>query len=268
MDSGDVMHQLRLAVATRCLSLPLSASIRLVTDWNVKGLQFDIRNEVRAGELSETGRRDLLHLVQENGLTVAGAVFPLKDALYEPDKIDARMDALRDAMKFAYSIRAGTLCIRVGRIPEDSQSNERKLLIEALCDLARYSNHIGTVLAITPTNDSAESLRALLDEVKTGPMGIDFDPAHFAMTGRPVADSLQHLYDYVSHVQLRDGTHGIDGGQETAVGQGNVDWVEVLALLGEMDYRGWLTAIRTQGDDPVRDLARGITSVQRLLLGG
>jgi sugar phosphate isomerase/epimerase len=188
--------------------------------------------------------------------------------LYEPDKIDVRVAAIRNAMKFAYSIKATTFCCRVGRIPDDAESKERKLLVEVLCDLAQYSNHIGTMLAITPTNDSAEQLKILLDEIKTGPIGIDFDPAHFVMTGRPVADSLRTLHNLILHVQLRDGIHGIDGGQEEAVGYGNVDWAEVMALLGEIDYRGWLTSIRNQGDDRERDMARGVKFIQRMLLGG
>lgn len=200
-------------------------------------------------------------------MQVAGAVFPLNYPLYEPDKIDVRVAALRDAMKFAYAIRATTLCIRVGQIPEDATSKDRLLLVEALSDLARHANHIGTSLAITPTNDSAESLRRLLDEIKTGPIGIDFDPAHFAMTKRSVVESLRTLHDLVLHVQLRDGNSSIDGGHEEAVGQGNVDWVEVLALLGEMDYRGWVTSIRTQGSDPGYDMARGIKFIRQILMG-
>lgn len=235
---------------------------------NVSGLQFDVRSELRASELSETGRRSLLHSISEYGLTVAGAVFPLNYPLYEPERIDGRIQAIRDAMKFAYSIRAATLCIPAGRIPTDLESKERKVLSEALSDLARYSNHIGTVLAITPTDDSADDLRSLLNEVKTGPIGVDFDPAHFAMTGRPVAQSLRELHELVLHVQLRDGTQGIGGGQETAVGNGNVDWVEVLALLGEMDYRGWLTAIRTQGDDRRQEISYAVKQVRRVLQGG
>ena len=262
------MHQFRLAVATRCFIQPLAESIKSAAELNVQGLQFDIRNELRSSELTETGRRDLLHRIEEHGLKISGAVFPLNYPLYEPDKIDVRVAAIRDAMKFAYAIRAMTLCIRIGRVPEDAASKERQLLVEALCDLARHANHIGTSLAITPTNDSAETLRTLLDEVKTGPIGIDFDPAHFAMTGRPVAGSLRTLHNLVMHVQLRDGDSGIEGGQEEAVGQGNVDWIEVLALLGEMDYSGWLTSIRTQGSDRAFDMTRGVKFIQRILLGG
>ena len=261
------MHQLRLAIATRCFHQPLMASIQSAAELDVQGLQFDLRNELVAGKLSATGRRDLLHQIKEQGLSIAGAVFPLNYPLYEPAKIDVRIAAIRDAMKFAFSLRATTLCLRVGQIPADPASKERQLLVEALCDLARHANHIGTALAITPTNDSAEAMRTLLNEVKTGPIGVDFDPAHFVMTGRSVTESLRTLHELVIHVQLRDGCSGIEGSREEAVGQGNVDWIETLALLGEMDYRGWLTSIRTQGSDPGRDATRGIKFIRQILLG-
>jgi sugar phosphate isomerase/epimerase len=154
-------------------------------------------------------------------------------------------------------------------IPEDHQSKPYRLLVEVLNDLAAHANHVGTVLCITPTNDSAESLLELVQEVRTGPLGIDFDPAHFALTGRSNADALRTLYAVTMHVQLRDGFKGFDGGgQETAVGSGVVDWTELLAVLGEIDYRGWLTAIRNQGDDRANDVIRAITHVRRVLLGG
>lgn len=262
------MHQFRLAVATRCFNQPLAASLKSAAELAVNGVQFDLRHEILADQLSATGRRDLLHQISEYGLTISGATFPLNHPLYEVDKIDVRIAAIRDAMKFAYSLKASTLCFRVGRIPEDPESKDRKLLIEVLGDLARYSNHVGTVLAVTPTNDSSESIRALLDEIKTGPIGVDFDPAQFAMTGRSVTDSLRLLHNLVMHVQLRDGSHGIEGGQEAAVGHGNIDWIEVLALLGEIDYRGWLTAIRTRGTDRAADLAGGLKLVKQILIGG
>jgi hypothetical protein len=155
------MHQFRLAVATRCFNQPILTSLRLAAELNVKGLQFDLRQELRASELTETGRRDFLHQVKELGLTVATAVLPLNHPLYEQDKIDLRVSAICDALKFAYTLRATTLCIRIGQVPEDPASKERQLLVEVLSDLARQANHIGTFLAITPTNDSAETLRAL-----------------------------------------------------------------------------------------------------------
>ena len=262
------MHQFRLAVATRCFGVPLIDSIKAAAKLGIPGIQLEVRNELRAAELTATGRRDLLHQFSEYGLKVSSAFFPLNTALYDQNRLDLRVNAIRDAMRFAYSLNASILCFRIGKIPDDLESESGKLLIELLSDLARHANHVGTSLAIIPTDDSAESLSSLLTRITTGPIGIDFDPAHFVMTGRDLIESLRTLHQFVLHVQLRDGTRGIDGSQETAVGYGNVDWVELMAFLGEMDYRGWITAIRNHGDDRPRDLGRGIKLIQRLLLGG
>ena len=263
------MNQFLLAVATRCLGQSsLSASFKAAAELNVPGLQFDIRNEVKSKDFSDSGRRDLLRRINDRGLKVASTVFPLQHPLYNMDRIELRINALRDAMRFAYSLKSTNLCFRVGRIPSEDDFKQRKLLIEVLNDLASLANHVGVTLAITPTHDSAESLKMLVEEIKSGPIGIDFDPAHFAMMGQPIAESLRALHNLVVHVQLRDGAEGIDGGHEEAVGQGQVDWIEVMALLGEMDYQGWLTAVRSQGDDPHRDVAQGIKIIQRLLIGG
>jgi L-ribulose-5-phosphate 3-epimerase len=262
------MHQFRLAVATRCFRQPLLDSLVSAARLGVEGVQFDLRNEVVAAQLSDTGQRQFLHRLSELNLTIAGAAYPLTRPLTEEHQIDERVSELRNALKFAYSLKAGTLCCKVGKIPE-AASKSRQLLVEVLNDLARYSNHIGTVLCITPTNDSCQDLLTLLGDVQAGPIGVDFDPAHFAMTGRSSTEALRALHAVALHVQLRDGFRGFDGGgQEAAVGSGAIDWTELLAQLGEIDYRGWLTAIRNQGDDRGGDVTRAVQQVRRLLLGG
>lgn len=261
------MHQFRLAVATWCFQKPFSQSLDLAADMGVKGLQVDVHNELRFSDLTETGRRDFLHQIKERGLSIFGAVFPLSHPLYELERIDARIAAICDAMKFAYSLNATTLCLRAGKIPDESDPKQRSLLLEVLSDLARYSNHVGVSLAITPTNDSAESLKSIVEQIKTGPIGIDFDPAHFAMSGQPVSQSLRTLHQLIFHVQLRDGIRGIEGGEESVFGRGSVDWIEVLALLSEMDYRGWLTSTRTQGQNRPRDVAHALETVRQILIG-
>lgn len=263
------MHQFRLAVATRCFRQPLMDSLKSAADLSVAGVQFDLRNEVVATELTDTGRKQFLHRLSELNLTVSGASFPLTRPLTEEQDIDRRVTELRNAMTFAYSLKAKTLCCKVGRIPSDRDSKSRQLLVEVLNELASHANHVGTVLCITPTDDSAEDLLALVDEIKSGPLGIDFDPAHFALTGRSNTQALRTLHAVTMHVQLRDGFRGFDGGgQEAVVGSGAVDWTELMALLGEIDYRGWLTAIRNQGEDRGNDVARAIKQIRALLLGG
>ncbi|MDX1965905.1 MAG: sugar phosphate isomerase/epimerase [Planctomycetaceae bacterium] len=263
------MQPLQLAVATRCWKAPLLETIGVAADMGVQGLQFDLREELPPSSLTETGRRDFLHRLRERGLRVSSGWLPLQRPLTSEYQLERRLAFLREAMTFAFQLGAPTLCFRCGRIPEDLTQGEGRVLVEMLSDLAAYANHVGVVLGVTPSADTVEQLAGLISQIKTGPIGIDFDPAHFAMSGQPVLDALRALHARVVHVQLRDGMRDLaGGGSETAVGQGIIDWTEVIALLGEMDYRGWLTAIRTQGDDKPNDIARGLRFVKKLLLGG
>ncbi len=263
------MQPLRLAAATRCWKTPLLETIGSAADLGVEGLQFDLREELPPTALTETGRRDFLHRLRERGLQVASGWVPLQRPLASEYQLERRLAFLREAMTFAFQLGAPTLCFRCGRIPEDLSNDEGRTLVEILADLADHANHVGVVLGLTPSADTAAQLVKLVSQIKTGPIGIDFDPAHFAMSGQPVVDSLRALHAHIVHVQLRDGMRDLaGGGSELAVGQGIVDWTELVALLGEMDYRGWLTAIRTQGDDKPADIARGLRFVKQLLLGG
>jgi sugar phosphate isomerase/epimerase len=260
------MQQFRLAVATRTWTLPLVESLRSAVATGATGVQIDVRDELPPTALSETGRRDLLHTLRELGLHVASTVFPLRHPLASEHELDRRLAAIRAAMVFTYQLGANLLCLRAGRLPEDRDSREGRLLHEVLSDLAVHGNHVGVSLALTPTADAAGPLRDWASSITMGHVGVDFDPAHFAQNGQSSTEALRTLYGTVLHVQLRDGVRDLTGGgQETAFGDGAVDWVELLALLGEMDYAGWLTATRHTGDNRPRDVTRAITQVKQLL---
>jgi sugar phosphate isomerase/epimerase len=263
------MHRFRFAAATRCWRGSLPDTLRTIAAAGVTGVQFDLAGELPPTALTDTGRRDFLHLMRELGLNVGSTLLPLRQPLFVDHELDHRLSALRAAMQFTYQLRCPTLCFRCGRVPDDANSREGQLLREVLTDLARQANHIGVVLAVTPSGDSPAKLAELLNGIQTGPIGVDFDPAQFAMQGDSATAALRELYRLVTHVQLRDGVRDFSGGgMETVVGQGSVDWIELLALLGEMEYRGWLTAIRTQGEDNARDALHALKSAQRSLLGG
>ncbi len=83
----------------------------------------------------------------------------------------------------ASQLRVRTLIFRAGRIP-DNDTPDRARLEELLADLAMFGNHLGVVPTITPSDDSAETLLELTGKISSGPIGIDFDPAGFAINRR------------------------------------------------------------------------------------
>jgi sugar phosphate isomerase/epimerase len=232
------------------------------------GVELDLRNEVSAEDLSQTGRRQFTHFLGEHGLSVAAGTFPLRSSLADPDRLDARLEAVKRAMEFAYQLGAKVLTVRLGRVPNDPASTVHQSLLEILDDLAGHGNRVGTTLALTPARDSAETLKTLVDTVTGGPLGVHLDPAVFVLGGHDPTAAFRILHPTVLHVQLRDAVRDVDGGGvEVPVGRGEVAWDELLALFDESGYRGWLTAERTAGNDRAGDLERAMKYVRNVALG-
>ena len=79
---------------------------------------------------------------------------------------------------------------------------------------------------------------------------------------------MQSLRELVAHVIVRDAIRdGDGGGTEVAVGRGEVPWDELLFLLQESDYPGWLTVDRTQGQDRAGDAGRTLKYLQSIYRG-
>ncbi len=237
----------------------------MAAETGASGLQFDAREQLKPTDLSETGRRQLLHTLGERGLSVASLTMPLRRVLHDEEFLDVRIEAIKTAMQFAWDLKARVLTCRIGRIPEDTESHERSRLLQVLSVLAAHGNHVGVSFSITPAGDSPETLRSLIDAVDTGPLGIDFDPSERVMSRQNPVTSLRELHAHVTHVTIRDALRDVDGGgREVAVGRGECDWPELIAVIEEMNYAGWLTAERTAGDDPFGDVSRAVQYVQNV----
>lgn len=259
----------RLALATRCWPGRLQESLPAIAAAGAQGVQFDVRHEFPPEQLTETGRRDFLHLLGETGLRVASTTFPLKRPLWDEQELDRKLAAIRAAMTFTFSLKASVMTLRIGQLPNEQQPRSLQLLRELLRDLATFGNHQGVTLALSTAGAPYATLWSELQAITTGPLGVDFDPAWCVMNGMSTTEALRAIHGGVAHVQLRDGVRLLDGGgEETRYGDGAVDWLELLALLSEMDYGGWLTAVRTGGDQRDHDLTHALAMIPRLLQGG
>jgi sugar phosphate isomerase/epimerase len=256
------MLRLRLAIATVRLKGSLRETIRMAEQSGASGLQFDARQQLKPGEFSQTGRRQLLHTLAERNLQVASLTFPLRRPLHDQEHLEARLEAIKQAMQFAWDLKSRVLVCRVGRVDDDLQSPAGGRQREVLQELARHGNRVGVTLAVTPSGDAPEALRSLLDAIDDGPLGIDFDPAERVMSHQTPVASLRALHDRVTHVTIRDALRDADGaGRESVVGRGEVPWEELLATLDETAYSGWLTIDRRDGDDPLAEMTRAVSFI-------
>jgi sugar phosphate isomerase/epimerase len=251
------------------LGEPLLQSIKSIAAIDAAGVQFDLRDELPPQTLGETALRDFLHRLSELGLRSSAMTFSTRRSLYDQDHLDERIAAIASAMRFARQLKSDCLTLRIGPLPTEADGRESQILFDVLCDLARHGNHVGTSLAIAPGRESPAELLSLIDRVKTGPIGVDFDAAAFAMNGHDSSDAFKTLHTRIVHVQARDGQRAAGGiGTETALGRGEVDWVELLPLLDQIEYRGWITAVRTQGNDRRGDVLRAVEYLRNVRMGG
>jgi sugar phosphate isomerase/epimerase len=263
------MDLLRIAIATNGLAGSLRESIAVAAQSGAGGVQFDVRTEVRADQFGETACQQLRHLLGESSLQVASATFPLRMPLYHPAEMDGRVHVVKEAIRLCGRLKCRVLTLRVGRIPDAEDLDNRARLHGALSDLARLGAREGVTPAISTSGDSAAELRALIDSVKDGPVGIDLDPAG-CLAGQmaPVA-VLRAAHELVLHVQGRDAVRDLESGsQEVALGRGETPWDELLATLGDLRFRGWLTVRRTVGDQRRVEALNGVRFLKTVALEG
>jgi sugar phosphate isomerase/epimerase len=260
---------LRLAVPTTVFQQPLRRAIESAARTRAAGVQFDLRSEVRPAEFGDTALRQLLHYLDELDLKVASATLPTQGSLADPDRLDARVAAIKQGLEFARKLGAGVLTVRLGTIPADPESRDSHRLLDVLSDLARHGNRVGATAAVSTFGNTPAALQSLLAAARDeGPLGLDFDPAGFVFAGLSPAKAFRDLHALSSHVQVRDGLRSAEGtGVETAIGAGLVEWDEFLATIAEADYSGWLTIRRTGGEDLPGDVTRGVQYVGNVMSG-
>jgi sugar phosphate isomerase/epimerase len=258
----------RIAIAVQCFDLPLVKTLLRVAESGAAGIEINAREGLKPTDLSETGRRQLLHRIDELNLSVASLSFPTRGSLQEPMRLDERIDAVKQVMQFAYQLKSRVVTVRLGPIPAERESEEYGVLQDILNDLARFGNRVGVTLALTPTRDAAETVAELLSSVTEGPIGVNFDPAVLVMARHNPLAAIAPLHNFITHVQVRDAVQDVDAqGTEVAVGRGEVVWDELLALIDETGYRGWFSIDRTSGSDRAGDAIRAVKFLQTVARG-
>ncbi|QDV30709.1 Xylose isomerase-like TIM barrel [Planctopirus ephydatiae] len=270
------MNQKHLSLPTRLFRLPMRQSLQAAQEAGARGVQLDLAREVNGPDWNATALKELQHYASELGLTLASGWLPLRKALFEDDGLDDRLMLIRHAIQLAGKLRLRTVCLRPGHLPQVTENNPaissskaRKILEEVFSDLTRLADHHGVVLCIIPTADAPQSLKEFTNSITTGRLAIDFDSASFAMQGLSVSEAITSLHEQIGHVTLRDGIRDFQqGGLETPVGEGTIPWPEVIGTLEEVQFRGWLMPIRTQGQDPLGDTMNGLAYFRRMLPRG
>ena len=260
------MNLFQFSIATRSLNQPLKRSLLTIADWEVPGVELDSRWELRPDEFTATGQRQFRHLLKELGLTLSAIHFPAKRSFANSEHLDARIEHLKKVMQFAREMQTEIVTTKIGKIPEESESKDYQLLHEVVNDLAKYGNTIGINLGVIPGGESIEALSQFCSSIDQGFLGISLDPAAIVWSQQNPCDAVRSLYQRLLFVQARDAIlNGDENREEVPLGEGDVDWDELLALLEHAGYNRWVSLVRTQGEHRTNDLTRGLRILQEMI---
>ncbi len=126
------------------------------------------------------------------------------------------------------------------RRDSDRLDQQEALMVRAVKDLADYAPDVLLCLEnlVYPHEiyRSPEDMAELIKRVNRSNVGITLDVGHAVVCGHKPADFLHAIQDEIFHVHLHDNNGVID--QHLPLGQGTIDYVDVIQSLKHMDYQG------------------------------
>ena len=109
-------------------------------------------------------------------------------------------------------------------------------------------------------------LAALIARLHPGSIGVDLNPANLIVHGHLPRAAVKALAPHILHVHATDATRDLSLGRgiEVPLGQGNAEFPELLGILEEHQYRGYITVARHDSDAPLADVQQALTFLRNL----
>jgi sugar phosphate isomerase/epimerase len=260
------MLQIKLGVELASLRLPLKKGLLMARELGAEAVEIDLRNELKPEDLSRTGVRQLRKILDDLNLRISAATFRTRRGYNVIDDLEARIDATKRAMLAAYELGTNVLVNHVGQVPSESDSAATSTMVQALADLGRYGQKVGAQLAAETGTETGQELAGLIGRVPPGSIGVDFNPANLILHGHSAREAMERLAPHVLHMHATDATRdlAVSRGFEVPLGQGNAEFPELLAVLEEQQYRGYITVARRDSKSPIVDVRQSLEFLRNL----
>lgn len=281
---------MKIGVITDSFRLPLREGILKAKELGAMGLQlYAVDGEMAPENLSKKDRKELLHFIKDNDLTVAalcgdlgGHGFSIKEN--NPVKIE-RSKRIIDLAK---ELETDIVTTHIGVVPDSPDNDRYKILSEACEQLGEYADQLEASFAIETGPEKALVLKTFLDSLKSSGVKVNYDPANLLMvTGDDPIKGVYTLRDYIVHTHAKDGimikqtdpeiiyNYFAEGGiedlrlddyfKEYSLGKGHLQFDRYLNALRDIEYNGYLTIEREVGDYPEEDISEAVIFLQNLI---
>jgi len=232
-----------------------------------QGAELEAVGDLNPAQLTESGRREIRHLLSSIELTPFALACPMRRGLDVPDNLERRIDYLREAMTLSFDLGARAIVVSAGQIPEKDDDPRRRWLSESLDTLGKHGDRIGATVLLETGLESGETMLGLLDRIDAGSLGVCFNPGNLMLHGFNPYVTARVLKQRFRYVHARDARMASAGrlAQEVPLGSGDIDWLQMLGLFEEIEYRSGITIEREPTPDASAHLQNAVNFLQRLI---
>jgi sugar phosphate isomerase/epimerase len=242
------MARIKLGISLKSLPWPLRRGLQEAQRLGAAGVELAAAGDMAPANLSQTGRREVRHLLRSYDLDAAAVFCPLRRGLDVPENLQPRIDLIKQVMTLAFDLGPRLVVVPAGRAPEKDDDSRLPGFRDALETLARHGDRVGCVLALDTDMESGDRLRAFLGRFDTGSLAANYNPASVLIRGFDPYESARALNGSIAHVHAEDARRVSPNKlARVPLGHGDIDWLQLLATLEEVEYRRYLTVT---GDDP------------------
>ena len=265
----------------------LQRGLQVAARLGVSAVEICARTIIRPSELSDTGLRQLRKMLNDLNLRVASVRFQTRRGYDNPQDLERRIEATKQAMLLAYRIGAPVVVNQIGRVPEIPQeqgsaqngsSNSAEAispdqerwnaLQSVLDDLGRYGAKVGAFLAAETGSEPGERLAQLLDLSDEAYIAAALNPGQLIINRHQVPAAVKALRDRIQVVAAVDGVLDLAAGRGVSVpvGEGVADFPLLIGMLEDVQYRGYFVVGRPDApaDQSLQEMHQSIEYLKGL----
>jgi L-ribulose-5-phosphate 3-epimerase len=182
----------------------------------------------------------------------------------------ARIDALKRASDLAKVCGIRAVHTHCGFIPENPNDPLYSQTVEAIRNVATHVKANGQTFLMETGQESPITLLRAIEDTGLDNVGVNLDTANLILYGKgePVG-ALDVIGKHVRGLHAKDGLYPVDPkklGEEVAIGQGKVNFSEVIRKLHQLSYTGPITIEReTSGARQEADIRASIVFLNHLI---
>lgn len=195
---------------------------------------------------------------------------PTTIGLVPPQTRTERTAELKRGVEIAGWLGITDIATHVGFLPPNPKDADYRGTVAALREVTEFAGERGVYFNFETGQETPMVLLRCIDDVGTGNLGINLDPANLLMygNGNPL-DALDIFGRHVRGVHAKDGEYPTDGvnlGEEKPLGEGRVNFPTLVGKLKAAGYQGALTIEREiSGPQQITDIRRAMDLLTPLL---